>query len=375
MSTLAHPLNYPVIDENERVRRGFVVLQPRVNIGLTSAQASRYSRLLSGDVGIDPYTRVVSDVYQDLFTKASFIGKGIYHVDGFRKLLEGRFASNTILSHDLLESLYARTALVSDVELLEEHPSRYLADANRRHRWVRGDWQIAPFLGRTVLDGEHRKGAAGVGPRGRWKSLDNLRRSLVPAAVLLTFVVGWMLAARPGLWSLWILGAWAAPDLLPFFNDVLSRSRDVPWHIQFTSAAQDDEGSPAAAGAGDGNPAVRSGDESGRDRADDLAHGGEPSTIAAVANRGGGGAGGGSWACGGDSADVGGGCGGVARGAGRGDGQIDCRDWGAADCRDVARIAGRGVVGEPADPAAEAGAERVAGGFFAEIGSADVAVF
>jgi cellobiose phosphorylase len=238
VATLAHPLNHPVIDEKPQVQRGYVVLQPRVNIALTSAQASRYSRLMSGDVGIDPYTRVVSDVYQDLFTHASFIGKGIYHVDGFRKLLEGRFPSNTILSHDLLESLFARTGLVSDVELLEEHPSRYLADANRRHRWVRGDWQIAPYVSTTVRDVQGNARASGVGALGRWKIVDNLRRSLVPPAVLLTFVLGWLVSSRSGLWTAWIVGAWVLPDLAPFFNDIIRRPRDVPWLVQLLASLE-----------------------------------------------------------------------------------------------------------------------------------------
>jgi cellobiose phosphorylase len=238
VATLAHPLNHPVIDDKPQVQRGYVVLQPRVNIALTSAQASRYSRLMAGEVGIDPYTRVVSDVYQDLFTHASFIGKGIYHVDGFRRLLEGRFPSNRILSHDLLESLYARTGLVSDVELLEEHPSRYLADANRRHRWVRGDWQIAPYLAATVTDAQGETRASGVGALGRWKIFDNLRRSVVPPALLLTFVLGWVLTRRPELWSLWVVGAWVLPDIVPFFNDVIRGSPDMPRHIQLIAALE-----------------------------------------------------------------------------------------------------------------------------------------
>lgn len=149
----AHPLNRPTMDVGgRRLVRGYAILQPRVSISLASAQQSHYSRLLAGEVGIDPYTRVVSDLYQDLFAEASFIGKGIYDVGTFRQLLDGRFPDNTVLSHDLLESCYARTGQCSDVELLEDSPSRYLDDISRRHRWMRGDWQIAPWLGLRISD-------------------------------------------------------------------------------------------------------------------------------------------------------------------------------------------------------------------------------
>ena len=149
----AHPLNRPAMDPaGRRLVRGYAILQPRVSISLRSAVQSHYSRLLAGEVGIDPYTRVVSDLYQDLFAETSFIGKGIYDVGAFRQLLDGRFPDNAVLSHDLLESCYARSGQCSDVELLEDSPSGYLADVSRRHRWMRGDWQIAPWLGLRVSD-------------------------------------------------------------------------------------------------------------------------------------------------------------------------------------------------------------------------------
>ncbi len=149
----AHPLNRPRIDEDgRRLLYGYAILQPRVSISMRSAVQSRYARLLAGEVGMDPYTRVVSDVYQDLFAEASFIGKGIYDVGAFRQLLDRRFPENAVLSHDLLESCYARSGQCSDVELLEDSPSGYLADVSRRHRWMRGDWQLTPWLGVRVSD-------------------------------------------------------------------------------------------------------------------------------------------------------------------------------------------------------------------------------
>ena len=131
--------------QGRRVVAGYGIMQPRVGVSLPSAQRSWFVRLFAGDAGLDPYTRVVSDLYQDVFGEGSFIGKGIYDVDAFEQCCDD-FPENAILSHDLLESTYVRSALLSDVELYEEYPSRYPADVSRRHRWMRGDWQIARWL-------------------------------------------------------------------------------------------------------------------------------------------------------------------------------------------------------------------------------------
>ncbi len=133
VATMAHPLNRPVYDAAlQRVRVGYGILQPRVSVSLPGSSQSRYARLHGGEPGIDPYTRAVSDVYQDAFQEGSFIGKGIYDVDAFEQSLKGRFPDNRILSHDLLEGCYARAGLLSDVQLYEEYPARYGADVKRR---------------------------------------------------------------------------------------------------------------------------------------------------------------------------------------------------------------------------------------------------
>jgi hypothetical protein len=129
-----------------RVTQGYGILQPRVAVSLLGTNQSRYARLWGGEPGIDPYTRAVSDVYQDVFGEGSFIGKGIYDIDAFQQALSGRFRENRILSHDLIEGCYARSALLSDVQLYEDYPSTYAADVARRHRWIRGDWQIARWM-------------------------------------------------------------------------------------------------------------------------------------------------------------------------------------------------------------------------------------
>ena len=174
VGTLSHRLNRPVVDQqNGGVSDGYAILQPRVGVSLPSAQRSRFVQLFTDDAGVDPYTRVVSDVYQDVFSEGSFIGKGIYDVDAFEQCC-GDFPENAILSHDLIEGSYCRSALLSDVTLYEDHPSRYLADVGRKHRWMRGDWQIAGWLLTTVRG---RSGQAVRNPLSalsRWKDFRQL---------------------------------------------------------------------------------------------------------------------------------------------------------------------------------------------------------
>ena len=194
VGTMAHPLNRPQFDPVKGVvTEGYSILQPRVGVSLPSAGRSWFVQLFAGDVGIDPYTRAVSDVYQDVFQEGSFIGKGIYDVDAFQQAVAGRFPENTVLSHDLIEACHARSALVSDVELYEEYPSRYNTDIDRRHRWIRGDWQIAQWLLPRVPGPDARRIANPLSGLSQWKILDNLRRSLVPAALLLLLLGNWML--------------------------------------------------------------------------------------------------------------------------------------------------------------------------------------
>ena len=191
VATLAHPLNKPYFDPNAgRITEGYAILQPRVATTLVSSVRSNFARLFSGEAGVDPYTQMVSDVYQDAFGEGSFIGKGIYDVDAFEKACSGRFPDNRILSHDLLESSYARSGLVSDVTLMEHFPADYAADVARRHRWIRGDWQIAPWVLSRVPAASGRREKNCVSPLSRWKLLDNLRRSLVPAALLVLLLAG-----------------------------------------------------------------------------------------------------------------------------------------------------------------------------------------
>ena len=147
VATIRHPLNRAQLDPHtRRVVRGYGILQPRVSITLESSARSRFARIFSGNTGVDPYSAATSDVYQDLFAEGSFTGKGLYDVDTFQAALEGRVPDNSLLSHDLFEGLYARAALVSDIELLDDYPAQYDTYAKRQHRWTRGDWQIMRWL-------------------------------------------------------------------------------------------------------------------------------------------------------------------------------------------------------------------------------------
>jgi len=228
VGAMAHPLNRARYDERkQRVTAGYGILQPRVAASLTGANRSRYARLCGAEPGIDPYTRAVSDVYQDLFHEGSFIGKGIYDVDAFEQALNGRFPDNRILSHDLLEGCYARSGLLSDVHLYEEDPSRYSADVNRRYRWIRGDWQLAPWLMASVpgIGGRRQKNPLSM--LSQWKLFDNLRRSLVPVGLTLLLLLGWTVLSPAWWWTLAVIGIMAMPALIASTLEFLHKPRDV----------------------------------------------------------------------------------------------------------------------------------------------------
>ncbi|HEY6358013.1 MAG TPA: DUF3131 domain-containing protein, partial [Vicinamibacterales bacterium] len=216
---IAHPLNRPRFDARVgRVMDGYGILQPRVSVTMASAAGSLFARTYAGHTGVDPYTTAVSDVYQDLFDEGIFTGKGLYDVDAFVASLHGRVPENALLSHDLFEGLYARTALVTDVEVVDDYPSSVLAHTRRQHRWVRGDWQILwwllPFV--PTRAGFERNRLPLV---SRWKILDNLRRSLMAPATVALLLVGWcVLPGPPIVWTAIGLAAAAWPLCLRGFQ-------------------------------------------------------------------------------------------------------------------------------------------------------------
>ena len=228
VGAMAHPLNRARYDEDKhRVCEGYCILQPRVAVSLPGTNRSRYARLFGSEPGIDPYTRAVSDVYQDLFHEGSFIGKGIYDVDAFERALKGRFPENRILSHDLVEGCYARAGLLSDVQLYEEYPSRYSADVSRRHRWIRGDWQIARWLLPRVPGPGASRQKNPLSGLSRWKIFDNLRRSLVPSALTLLLLLGWTALSPAWLWTLAVIGTLLIPPWIASLLDLLQKPGDM----------------------------------------------------------------------------------------------------------------------------------------------------
>ncbi|MCG6881461.1 MAG: cyclic beta 1-2 glucan synthetase [Deltaproteobacteria bacterium] len=228
VGAMAHPLNRVRYGKNkERAVAGYTILQPRVAVSLPGVNQSRYVQLFGNEPGIDPYTRVVSDVYQDVFGEGSFIGKGIYDVDAFERSLKGRFPENRILSHDLLEGCYARAGLLSDVLLYEEYPSRYAAEVSRRHRWIRGDWQIARWLFPGVPDLAKNRRKNPLSGVSRWKIFDNLRRSLVPAALTLLLLLGWTTLSPPWLWTVLAMGILLIPSWIASLLDLCKKPREV----------------------------------------------------------------------------------------------------------------------------------------------------
>ena len=235
---MAHPLNRPRVDPVEgRVVEGYGVLQPRVTASLpVGAEGSLFQRIFSGNSGIDPYSSAVSDVYQDLFGEGSYSGKGIYDVDAFETALAGRVPDNAMLSHDLFEGVFARSGLVTDIEVIEEFPARYDVAAARHHRWARGDWQLLPWvlgLFKGPLGGD-------VPAIGFWKMFDNLRRTLSPAAAIVALLAGWTLPL-PGAfaWTAFVLLVLALPTLLPVAAALLPRHAGITTRSHLGALATD----------------------------------------------------------------------------------------------------------------------------------------
>ncbi|WP_426011359.1 GH36-type glycosyl hydrolase domain-containing protein [Caulobacter sp. DWR2-3-1b2] len=227
---MAHPLNRPRFDaELGRVVEGYAVLQPRVTPALpVGREGSLFLRIFSGASGIDPYAAAVSDVYQDLFGEGSYTGKGIYDVDAFEAALAGRVPESSLLSHDLFEGIFARAGLASDVEVVEEFPARYEVAAQRHHRWVRGDWQLLPWIvGRGPKGASHRP-RRGVPAIGRWKMLDNVRRSLSAPSIVIALIAGWALPIHAAAtWTIFILSTMALPPLIPVIIGLVPRRPGV----------------------------------------------------------------------------------------------------------------------------------------------------
>jgi len=212
VGVIEHPLHRPKFDpEQRRVVHGYGILQPRVSVTMASAAGSAFARVYAGHTGVDPYTRAVSDTYQDLFGHGIFAGKGLYDVDTFMAALEGRVPENALLSHDLFEGIHASTALVSDVEVVDDFPSGVLAHAARAQRWVRGDWQILFWLFPWVPTSQGWEKSR-LRTIDRWKIFDNLRRSLLAPAIVVSLAFAWLaLPGPPIVWTVGVLASFGLP--------------------------------------------------------------------------------------------------------------------------------------------------------------------
>jgi hypothetical protein len=231
IGTMAHPLNQAIVDPNLRiVTRGYGILQPRVAVSVASASRSRLAAIYSGETGFDIYTRAVSDVYQDLFGEGIFTGKGIYEASVLHTVLNKRFPRDVLLSHDLIEGAYVRAGLVTDIEVVDDYPSHYSAYNRRKHRWLRGDWQIARWLRNKVPDESGRLGTNPISLISQWKILDNLRRSLVEPVTFLLIVCGWLLLpGGPRYWTIAVLLLILFPVVVQLGFKLLRAAVNASW--------------------------------------------------------------------------------------------------------------------------------------------------
>ncbi len=242
VGTMAHPLNRPRFSVPDgRVVEGYALVQPRITPSLPiDREGSLSQRIFSGPGGTDPYSATVSDVYQDLFHEGSYTGKGIYDIDAFESAMAGKVPENSVLSHDLFEGIFARVALATDIELFDDFPSRYEAVTARQHRWARGDWQLLPWLFGRCRSGPGKQNPFKIPAIGRWKILDNLRRTLSAPAALLTLIVGWLQPpTSPWLWTQFILATVAIPPLLPFFIGLYPRRKGISKRSHFRGVFSD----------------------------------------------------------------------------------------------------------------------------------------
>jgi cyclic beta-1,2-glucan synthetase len=239
---MAHPLNRPRFDPtSERIVEGYAVMQPRVTPSLpVGREGSLYQRAFSSMSGIDPYSAAVSDVYQDLFGEGSYAGKGIYEIDAFEAALSLRVPDSTLLSHDLFEGIFARAGLASDIEVVEEFPARYDVDAQRHHRWARGDWQLLPWIFGFAPTTGARLSSVGVPAIGRWKMFDNLRRSLSAPMAVLALFAGWMLPIHGALvWTVFVVATIVLPSLIPLATALLPARLGITPNSHFRALGND----------------------------------------------------------------------------------------------------------------------------------------
>jgi len=228
IGAMLHPLNAPVIDqETGAVTAGTGLMQPRVAVDLMAADRSDFTRIFAGQGGIDPYGSAASDVYEDLFGEGTFTGKGILDVAAYHACLDQAFPENAVLSHDLLEGAYLHASYLGDVELTDGYPYKVLSYFQRMHRWIRGDWQVLPWLFDRVKNARGETVRNPLGSVSRWKIFDNLRRSMVPVFTTAALLTGMLVGGMSFLWAGMLAVLSALSSLLLSWAELLVRRDSV----------------------------------------------------------------------------------------------------------------------------------------------------
>ena len=202
IAAMMHPLHKPVIDKKHGiVIEGTALMQPRIGVDLKAATKSRFTRIYAGLGGVDPYGALSSDVYQDLFGEGSFAGKGIFDVKAFYTCLDGTFPDNWVLSHDLLEGAYLKAAYLGDIEFTDGYPYKTLSFFSRSHRWIRGDFQLIPWLFPKVKKEDGSSVQNPLSFLNRYKMFDNLRRSFVPVFIMAALTLSMFISLHSLFWA------------------------------------------------------------------------------------------------------------------------------------------------------------------------------
>lgn len=233
IGAMTHILNRPVINERRNlVVEGHGIIQPRVGIDLEASRKSLFTKIYAGQGGTDVYTNAISDVYQDNFDEGIFTGKGIYDLEVFYKVLNDEIPKNTVLSHDLLEGNYLRCGLATDILLIDGYPAKYNSYITRLARWVRGDWQLLPWLSKTITIKNETKKRNPLNKLSKFKILDNLRRSLteVLATIALILVLLVKIILNKNMYSLFFVALTAVlmPTILDLLNYIIFKKTPDP---------------------------------------------------------------------------------------------------------------------------------------------------
>ena len=225
-AAMAHPLNRPALDAaGSRVAAGHGLLQPRLGAALPRDDASRFERLC----GAGQSARTATEVEQHLFGEGVFAGQGIYEVDTWMRVLDQRLPEGQVLSHALLAGCRLRAGLLDDVRLVVDVPARYSDAVARRHRWIRGDWQLAGWLRSRIPGAGNQREPNPLPPLARWRLFDSLRRSLVAPTLLGALLLCWALLPEPAFWSGAALAVFFLPAFLGMVVHLADKPHDMLW--------------------------------------------------------------------------------------------------------------------------------------------------